>query len=627
MRRALPLLLLLASVALWRVVTHDPGPPPGTVDPRFTCTMTTDPAVPAVGESFELSLTVTAGVPFETGEGALLIGFPHPYYALRQQAPDEPYPPPPPPVDRVEVPSIGGSLPVAIRSVGWGRWYVEVSLVRSTAAGRSLDITVPGLTAPNRPLDGLDLVVLVDPNGDEDAWRICPDLTVPIAAGPAVSSSLVVQSRTAPGESLWLGARREDRFGNPVGDAPPSLEGRWLPLPGNAADPVPLQVDLRPSGPGVARGTTAPPGPGAWVAEVGTARSNALLVEPGPALAWTDLHGHSALADGWGTPSGWYRHARDVAFLDAASLSEHDWQLDPGEYRQLLAAAEAAHDPPAFVTVPSFEINRLGHEVAYAFDPGRLPPDAVARDGARTLWAETDIGYPTARLDPAVEDLLAGLGDAVEVVTHSSLSPSMGTAFPLKKEHPRWHVIEVYSAHGSSECVDCPRSAWHAPLPDHTAGHGSVRDAIAAGYRLGFLAAGDSHDGRPGTSRWGGHPGGLGGVYWSEPSRAGLQDAFVRRSLYGTTGRRTIVEFEVDGVPMGGVAPTASSHRLRFRVVDAAPVESVTLVRDGVEWATVPGAPGWQEVEDPEGGAGSYYLRAQLTDGHLAWSSPVYLDR
>ena len=31
---------------------------------------------------------------------------------------------------------------------------------------------------------------------------------------------------------------------------------------------------------------------------------------------------------------------------------------------------------------------------------------------------------------------------------------------------------------------------------------------LAAGYRLGFLAGGDSHDGRPGTSRWGGHSGG-----------------------------------------------------------------------------------------------------------------------
>ncbi len=434
----------------------------------------------------------------------------------------------------------------------------------------------------------------------------------------------MVQSRAAPGEDVWLALRQEDAWGNPVGSLPASVDVAWRPVQGRRAQ-VEGTLRLRSVAPGVARGTLSAPPEGIWFAaliEPSGGSSNALLVEEDPpAMAWTDLHGHSGVGDGWGSPAAWYAHARHVGLLDAASLSEHDWQLDEGELSTLLSAADAAHDPPAFVTVPAVEINRIGHEVAYFFDPSLLPADAAAVNGATTLWAETDIGYRTASFSPPIEALLSD--PSVELVTHSSLAPSMGTAFPLAREHPNWHVIEIYSAHGSSECRACPRSAWHEPSGDD-GDWGSARDALAAGYRLGFLAGGDSHDGRPGTSRWGGHSGGLGAVYWTEASREGLHDALRQRRVYGTTGPRAIVDFSVDGVAMGGVVPPGE-HAIRYRVVDASPVLSVTIVRDGVDWLVEPGSPGWQSVVDPEPGASSYYLRAELIDGHFAWSSPVFV--
>ncbi len=634
--RRILLLALAAAVGLvallWLGRPQD-GPgrpegvsPPGSIDPRFQCELSSVPPVPAVGEQFRLRLKVTGELPLNEEEGTLLLGFPHPYYALRSTAPGQPYPPAPPNVTQIKARTTGGALPTALRPTGFGRWYVEVGLPLRIAAGRSVEVDVPGLRAPNRPLDRFEPLLLIDPNGDEDFWRICPGLSLPVTAGPPVGTVAVVPSRASPGAQIALTVRREDAYGNPVGDVSGGWTVRWRSLDGDATVPK-APVSLVPSREGVGRAVVPAPPEGAWVADVsgpgGAAQSNAVLVEAGGVdLGWADLNGHSGLSDGWGTPGAWYEHARNVGTLDAAALSDHDWQLDEGQLPQLLDAAEAANDPPWFVSVPALQINRVGNEVVYLFDPALVPRDAQATGGATTLWAETDIGYPTARLTPDLEGVLGN--PQVEVVTHSSIAPSMGTAFPLVKAHPNWNVIQIYSAHGSSECVSCPRSAWHEPSGDD-GGWGSVRDALNAGYRLGIIAAGGSHDGRPGNSRWGGQPGGLAGVYWTERSRAGLQEAMRSRRVYGTTGSRTLLEFEVDGVVMGGEVPAAPNHRLRFRVIDAQGVASATIVRNGVEWTTVDTPRGWVELEDPDEGPAWWYLRARLDDGNLAWSSPVFV--
>ena len=600
--------------------------PPGTVDPRFRCTLTSIPPTPRVGELFRIKLDIAGDVALNEEEGTLLLGFPHPYYALRPERRGEPYPVVPPDPARITARTVGGTLPVSVRRTGYGRWYVEVPLERVVQAGRRVELDVPGLRAPNRPLERFEPIVLLDPNGDEDFWRICPTLALPVGAGPPAELVAVVPSRVRPGADIDLTVRQEDAFGNPVGELSGAWSVAWTPI-GHEGAAVEAQAALTPLREGVSRVALPAPPVGAWVADVsgaaGRARSNAILVEPGAApLAWADLHGHSGLSDGWGTPEAWYEHARNVAVLDAAALSDHDWQLDEGELDHLIRATEEANDPPRFVTVPAVELNLLGHEVAYVFDPAALPRGARAEGGATTLWAEADIGYPTARLTPDIEGVLDGT--SVELVTVTSIAPSMGTALPPARPLPNWRVIEIYSAHGSSECVDCPRSAWREPSGDD-GGWGSVRDALSAGYRLGFIAGGDSHDGRPGTSRWGAQSGGLAAVAWREPSREGLHEALRERRVYGTTGSRPIVDFAVDGVPMGGLVAPAAAHRIRFRVLDSKPVRSALLVRDGVDWKTIEAPRGWVDLEDTDGGAAWWYLRAELHDGNLAWSSPVFV--
>ncbi len=116
-------------------------------------------------------------------------------------------------------------------------------------------------------------------------------------------------------------------------------------------------------------------------------------------------------------------------------------------------------------------------------------------------------------------------------------------------------------------------------------------------------------------------------MFWPSRDRTGLQQAIRQRQTYATTGRRTILDFEVDGVPMGGEVSEAPSHTIRFRVLDPGQVLRATVVRNGIDWKTVEGPTFWEEVVDPEPGVTSYYLRAEILEGgHLAWSSPVYVS-
>jgi hypothetical protein len=372
-------------------------------------------------------------------------------------------------------------------------------------------------------------------------------------------------------------------------------------------------------------------------------------------LVWADLHGHSMVSDGHGSPDSYYRYARDVAHLDAAALSDHDWQSEADEVRLGLAAAETHNQAGRFVTIPALETNMIGHEVAYFFAPERLAeqelgvteaptqpmingkpasdyfdPEVLAElhpdsGHALTIWQERLLSLPAAAPVPRARELLKRYGtNDLLVASHSTLASGMGSSFPLKNEPPAYKLIEIYSAHGSSECRGCERA------PDAATGEptGSVREALEHHGPLGFIAAGDSHDGKPGRSNWGAYRGGLTGLWVSELSRQGLLEAMSARRVFATTGQRSLIQFQAQGMPMGssvtvGTAPLI----LRLRVLGSRPVQQIQIIRNGKLWQKLnesdPGS--WQQAEDKNPStARHYYLKVIFADGTMGWSSPLF---
>jgi hypothetical protein len=162
------------------------------------------------------------------------------------------------------------------------------------------------------------------------------------------------------------------------------------------------------------------------------------------------------------------------------------------------------------------------------------------------------------------------------------------------------------------------------------------------GQRLSVIASSDNHWSQPGKDGFG-----IAAVYAPALTREAVFDALADRRTYGTTGARMLLDFAVDGVPMGGVCRLEPGRpaRITARVVGSGPLRQVDVLRGDVErqewrlahrqWFAGGDAPLEVEVDwtdDSPPANGLYYLRVRQRDlvhGRVAmgWSSPVWVER
>ncbi|MFC4357245.1 DUF3604 domain-containing protein [Halobium salinum] len=345
---------------------------------------------------------------------------------------------------------------------------------------------------------------------------------------------------------------------------------------------------------------------------------------------WGDLHLHSALSDGTGTPERGLAFGREVMNLDVVAYTDHDTMgffIPPSTQRKRMhrryfdrtrEAVEAANDPGEFVSLMAYEWtkqpNQGGHVNVYFDDPA----DATLFD---SLDADTDTYEKLfARLRAFNDD---GSGEALAIPHHpaESMYPFDFSAVDYDDEVAP--LVEVYSQWGSSERPG--REGNRFPLrmgqgevdePGHY-----VQDALRMGYRVGMMASADYHGPHPGHSLihtrphlpslhdwvqaglgWSNvwrvwdeqsYPGGLVAIRAPELTREAVFDALRSRRVYGTTQpNRTLVEFTVDGVGVGEAESTAvvddptAEREVTVEVAGDAPLDSVTVVKNAEPWRT-----------------------------------------
>ncbi len=218
-----------------------------------------------------------------------------------------------------------------------------------------------------------------------------------------------------------------------------------------------------------------------------SAESNPLVArDRAPPILWADLHGHSQLSDGTGTPEDYLRYARDVAGLDAIALTDHDhWGVrfldrSPELWARIRRAVERFYEPGRFVTVLGYEWTSWlqGHRhVLYFGDAGEVLSSMEPRYRTPDLLWKALAGKP------------------VLTFAHHSAGGPVATNWRYAPDPTLEPVTEIASVHGSSEAWDTPGRIYR-PVRGNF-----VRDALARGYRLGFIGSGDSHDGHPGLAR------------------------------------------------------------------------------------------------------------------------------
>ena len=455
----------------------------------------------------------------------------------------------------------------------------------------------------------------VDGDGDGIRGLVEDPPGVTVVAGPPSRLVLTLPSVARPGDRVRLVAAVLDASANAGVEVAGAL--RVGVVEGTAEIPARLELgeggrvelELTVDEPGLLRLEAEGPLPGLRAA------SNPLLVRAeGTPLYWADLHGHSGLSDGTGTPEGFLRYARDVAGLDAVALTDHDhWGMRPlSQHPEMWAEIEDRtrefHEPGRFVTLLGYEWTSWVHghrHVLYFADEGRVLSSVdPAYESPRQLWSALE-------------------GEPALTVAHHSAGGPIATNWDIPPDPELEPVTEVTSVHGSSEAPDSPGPIYGAVPGNY------VRDALDRGYRLGFVGSGDSHDGHPGLAHLESGVGGLAAILAEELSREGLRAALRARRVYATNGPRILLEVTLEGRPMGSLLEAGRRGKLRVRVAGTGTLQRVDLVSGGrvVESAAAEALDWSGEWSVGPFDSGAYlYVRAVQADGGAAWSSPFFFE-
>ena len=351
------------------------------------------------------------------------------------------------------------------------------------------------------------------------------------------------------------------------------------------------------------------------------AQSNPILCVDKPLtthLYWGDIHGHSGLCDGTGTPDNYYQYARDVAGLDISALTTHDAHgflpLDEDEetWAFIRKKTDSYYHPGSFVTFLGYEWTNwtYGHQHVIFLN---------SEEGKVCSFRDSQSSNPQG-LWECLE------GKKVITIPHHVGGGPIPTDWDFY--NPTFQPLtEICSIHGNSEYYGALKGIYN-PQENHF-----VRDALARGYKLGIIGSGDSHNGHPGRRDPGALTAGLMGVYAEELTRESIWKALQEKRVYATSGARIIIDFHINNETMGQIIPVGDAQTVRNitgRVIGTDVIKEVVIIKNGSTLYAEKGQGRNMNIsysdKTPLKAGDYYYLRAIQEDDEIAWSSPVWLD-
>ncbi|MFW6125326.1 MAG: hypothetical protein ACOC46_04190 [Pirellulales bacterium] len=459
--------------------------------------------------------------------------------------------------------------------------------------------------------------------------------------GPPRRVALVVPTLTAPGAPFRARVAVLDENELPSTSCTDDL---LIRVPG-AAEPV-ATIAFEPGRPavcsveGVALGEE-----GLWrlEAELGgrTFHSNptSCTLRPAGQVFWGDPHVHTVLSDchpdRCRSLRFGYIAARHLTLLDWMAVADHvsNGRCTVGKWREQGEALEAFNDPPAFATLPGYEVSLKGGS------GGDTNPYTLR-------WPDEFIDeYDDGNVLTLCRKLREQLGDGeFFVVPHHTSRPGKHGEIPddIYPGPGAMPVIEIHSRWGTSEYRGNPN-----PLKKVHPGPSYAADLLNRGLRLGFIGGTDTHTTIPaGADVAPGHIDRLPGmtaVRAPQLDRRAIFENIRRRNCYATSRERIYIDGSIAGLPFGGMTkPTGADTPRDARATVAAKsnITQIDLVRNGRDIRTV--SPDdwraeveWQDDEPLDelwleskhlGRFAYYYLRVTCESGAQAWTSPVWIQ-
>jgi len=365
------------------------------------------------------------------------------------------------------------------------------------------------------------------------------------------------------------------------------------------------------------------------------------LPEGALSLYWGVLHGESDRVDSVDNIETFLRHIRDDKALQffASSPFESEEDTSNDSWKAIIQQIAEFNEEDRFVAFLGFQwLGEMGEE------------------GLRHFIYSKD-SKPILRKKDTKNNSLKKIfktNNPKELLAIPSLTMGKKTLCNFQDFNPEFErVAEIYNAWGSSECT--AKEGNLRPIEGGKNGtsesaEGSLQKALNKGCRVGFIAGGYDDRGcyaEMETQTQKHYSSGLTAILAKEHNRTSLMEALQARSCYATTGERIILGLHIAGLGMGSETDTKLRPGLEFNrhitgyCVGTQPLSEVTLIRNGKVFHTFPIQGDKLEFElndsqllgsivlhpnEEKNPFVYYYLRAIQKDGHMAWSSPIWID-
>ena len=365
------------------------------------------------------------------------------------------------------------------------------------------------------------------------------------------------------------------------------------------------------------------------------------LPESGLSLFWGLLHGESDRLKSIDNTEAFLRHVRDDKALQffATSCFEGEEESSNEFWKSISNQIAEFNEEDRFVALQGFQwLGESGEE------------------GLRQFIYSKDSKPILRRKDSKNNSLkkIFKTNNPKELISIPMMTMGKETCYNFADFNPEFEkVVEIYNSWGSSECT--AKEGNKRPISGTRHGfsetaEGSLIKALNLGHRFGFVAGG--HDDRGIYKKLAGtgqteYSAGLTAILAKEHNRSSLIEALQARSCYATTGERIVLGLQIAGQNMGAEIDTKSRPGLEFNrhitayAIGTAPLAEVVLIRNGKvlksfdvkdeKWEIAyddmdPLAQVALETNPNRPPFAYYYLRVRQQDGHIAWSSPIWID-
>lgn len=344
---------------------------------------------------------------------------------------------------------------------------------------------------------------------------------------------------------------------------------------------------------------------------------------------WGDVHGHTGISDGKGSPDDFFTYARDVAKLDFVIVTDHDfgnappWWMPREKWNLIQDAVDKYTVNGKFIAIAGYEWTsqpKYWTEVDANAVSEHLFSGPPKFYNHKNVYFPTRIDYIFCAKDPAYmsPDLLAEAVQKHGGLIHNA-HPSAGPDGRDQFDYSSSYYAVISNTEIGADTVRYKGKTYRVNSET------TVRGFLNSGGRTGFVKGTDAHEGKSAART---------AVLARGLTREAIFDALRRRRNYAVSNARIVLEFKINEHDMGEEIQITDKPRIAVSVQGTNKLSEVAIVRDGtIIYSVNPGenVAGLEYTDNSFEDNSYYYVRATQVDmdehgNHsFAWSSPIFV--